>query len=295
MTETPFFSVIIPTYNRGPLLIKSINSVLSQTYTDFELIIVDDGSTDNTYEVVMSFTDSRIHYYYKENEERNFARNFGIEKACGKYVCFLDSDDYYLPQHLSRAYQIITQTKERFLHFGYRVVDELGNEVLTVRELPEDVSESLIRDNYLGPNGIVVERFLLKSIGFIRSFDYIIGEDHLLWLQLNARSKLRIVNEVTVVMLEHPQRSLNIIDHRRFARGLNDMVNHIKLDQLFYDFYGNKVHFFIADRFRFGALLFAMSNERSYALKLLVKSVFISPTILLTRPFYGVVKNLLKN
>src|SRR5690606_25041004 len=94
MTDTPFFSIILPTYNRGPLLSKSISSVLSQKFTDFELIVVDDGSTDNTREVVQSFSDPRIHYYYKENEERNFARNFGISMAKGKYVCFLRSEEH---------------------------------------------------------------------------------------------------------------------------------------------------------------------------------------------------------
>ncbi|MCS6985063.1 MAG: glycosyltransferase family 2 protein, partial [Leptospiraceae bacterium] len=80
----PFFSVILPTYNRASWLPRSIQSVLDQKFQDFELIIVDDGSTDNTREVVAHFSDPRIKYYYKENQERSAARNFGIRKASGQ-------------------------------------------------------------------------------------------------------------------------------------------------------------------------------------------------------------------
>ncbi|MBK7095788.1 MAG: glycosyltransferase family 2 protein [Saprospiraceae bacterium] len=94
------FSIIIPSYNRANMISKAILSVLDQTYTDWELIIVDDGSTDNTSEVVNSFDDIRIKYFYKDHEERSIARNFGIEKAAGTYISFLDDDDYYLPEFL---------------------------------------------------------------------------------------------------------------------------------------------------------------------------------------------------
>lgn len=96
----PFFSIILPTYNRAAFIAQAIDSVLNQTYSDFELIIIDDGSKDNTKEVVASFNDERVSYYFQENQERSVARNNGIQKAKGQYICFLDSDDYYLPNHL---------------------------------------------------------------------------------------------------------------------------------------------------------------------------------------------------
>ena len=88
------FSIITPAYNRGKFLHTCINSVLMQEYSNWELILVDDGSTDNTMDVVNSFNDERIMYYRKENEERSIARNFGIKKASGDYLLFLDSDDF---------------------------------------------------------------------------------------------------------------------------------------------------------------------------------------------------------
>ena len=96
------FSIILPSFNRAHFIQIAINSVIEQTYSSWELIIIDDGSTDNTKKVVSSFEDKRIRYYFKENEEKSVARNLGIEKANGRYISFLDDDDYYHPQFLER-------------------------------------------------------------------------------------------------------------------------------------------------------------------------------------------------
>jgi glycosyltransferase involved in cell wall biosynthesis len=96
----PFFTIIIPTYNRATKLPNAIQSVLEQTYTDFELIIIDDGSTDGTKEAVSGFKDERIRYVYQENAELSAARNRGVNEARGTYICFLDDDDIYLENHL---------------------------------------------------------------------------------------------------------------------------------------------------------------------------------------------------
>ena len=98
------FSVIIPTYNRANLLKLAIQSVLDQQYQNWELIVVDDGSTDETAEIVQKFSDPRICYVYQENQKLSAARNTGIEHCKGKYVCFLDDDDYYLENHLINFY-----------------------------------------------------------------------------------------------------------------------------------------------------------------------------------------------
>ena len=96
----PTVSVIVPAYNQGHYLEECIQSVLKQTYEDFEIIIVDDGSTDNTQEVSTSFSDSRVHYIHQENRGLSGARNTGIKKAKGSYITYLDSDDLFLPKKL---------------------------------------------------------------------------------------------------------------------------------------------------------------------------------------------------
>lgn len=97
----PTFTVIIPTYNRASRLPAAINSVVAQNYEDWELIIIDDGSSDNTKQVCQPFlSDERINYVYQKNKELNGARNTGVRQAKGAYCCFLDDDDQFLPDHL---------------------------------------------------------------------------------------------------------------------------------------------------------------------------------------------------
>jgi len=92
--SNPFFSVIVPTYNRAFILERCINSILAQEYVSFEIIVVDDGSTDNTKDVVCQYMDSRINYFFQENSGVSVARNQGSKLAKGDYLVFLDSDDY---------------------------------------------------------------------------------------------------------------------------------------------------------------------------------------------------------
>src|SRR5438128_1726139 len=109
MIKQPCFSVIIPTYNRAAFLPKTIQSVTAQAFTDWEIIIVDDGSTDDTKDVVEGIAESRLRYIFQQNAERSAARNNGIRQAKGKYICFLDSDDQYLQTHLQSIYDFLKE------------------------------------------------------------------------------------------------------------------------------------------------------------------------------------------
>ena len=100
-------SVIIPTYDRAAYLVEAIQSVLDQTFQDFELIAVDDGSTDNTREVVERFNDKRIRYLWQENHGVSAARNTGIKASSGEYIAFLDSDDIWLPENLELKVRLL--------------------------------------------------------------------------------------------------------------------------------------------------------------------------------------------
>ncbi len=106
----PFFSVIIPLYNKEKFIENTLKSILCQSFIDFEVIIVNDGSTDGSEKKVFDFKDDRIRYYYKENEGVSIARNYGIQKAKSDYITFIDADDYWYPNFL----QIMHQTIQRY-------------------------------------------------------------------------------------------------------------------------------------------------------------------------------------
>ncbi len=127
MNQEVKVSVIMPAYNSEVYIRESIDSVLAQTFTDFELIVVDDGSTDNTAGIVESYTDSRIRLLRQPNRGVSVARNTGLDAARGQFISFLDSDDLYYPDFLKVAYQLnqSNQTEMSFTNFteSYGVED----------------------------------------------------------------------------------------------------------------------------------------------------------------------------
>jgi glycosyltransferase involved in cell wall biosynthesis len=124
---SPFFSIIIPTFNRSRLISRAIESVIAQDFEDWEMIVVDDGSTDSTGDVVRLFSDidQRISYHYSENQGAAAARNLGSSFASGKYFAFLDSDDEYFSNHLSlRADMISAEPAIELLHGNVEVIGD---------------------------------------------------------------------------------------------------------------------------------------------------------------------------
>lgn len=120
-------SVIIPTYNREKLISETVQSVLDQTFSDFELIIIDDGSTDGTEDVVNSFLDDRIKYIYQTNSGRSHARNHALNMARGRYITFLDSDDLYLPDKLQLQVDFLdTHPEFGMVYASAYCMDEAG-------------------------------------------------------------------------------------------------------------------------------------------------------------------------
>ena len=102
MTSSPVFSVIIPTFNRADLVLNAVISVLEQTFSNYEVVVVDDGSTDETRALLQPYAD-RIRYFYQENAGVSAARNRGIAESRGEYLAFLDSDDLFAPRMLEEA------------------------------------------------------------------------------------------------------------------------------------------------------------------------------------------------
>ncbi|MBN2137845.1 MAG: glycosyltransferase family 2 protein [Sedimentisphaerales bacterium] len=131
-------SVVIPTYNRAEFVVRAIDSVLEQTWRDYEVIVVDDGSTDNTKEVLGPYMD-RISYIYQDNAGVSVARNTGIEAAKGQWVAFLDSDDEWLPEKLAVQMSCVSNNPEIVAHVTNATVvlgDDDTVDLFTIRGRP---------------------------------------------------------------------------------------------------------------------------------------------------------------
>jgi len=124
----PVVSVIVPTYNRGQFIADAVQSVLSQSFTDFEVIVVDDGSSDNTAEVMRGFDDARVIYLRQANKGRSNARNHALSRARGRYIAFLDSDDLYMPGKLAMQVDYLdTHPGTGMVYTSAHCIDYSGN------------------------------------------------------------------------------------------------------------------------------------------------------------------------
>lgn len=203
------FSIIIPTYNRAAFLPKAIESVLTQTYTDWELIIVDDGSTDNTKDVVSQYGDSRITYLYQENAERSAARNNGIVHAKGEYVCFMDSDNVILPNRLQLLSETITKTACYFTDIEYRNEGKGSSVIKTGRRYPFPMDVDMLIQDIIATPQLCCATEILRKHQFNPALS--IGEDMELLFRITEEYPLVYVpNQATVVEVEHEGRSVAI-------------------------------------------------------------------------------------
>lgn len=167
MTKEPVFSVIIPTYNRAGIIRRAIESILCQTFRQFELIIVDDGSTDNTKEHIASYQDDRIIYVYKENGGQNSALNKGLEIASGKYIAFCDSDDAWLPQKLEKTYQKYLSDESISVVYHWTGIC-INNKVELAREdvLEGNIYRAVLKQGYLtSPTFLSCKKECFETIG----------------------------------------------------------------------------------------------------------------------------------
>ena len=201
------FSIVIPTYNRVAFLPKAIESVLAQTYTDWELIIVDDGSTDNTREVVSQYNDERVTYIYQQNAERSVARNNGINHAKGDYVCFLDSDNVMLPNRLQLLSETITKKACYFTDIEYRNEEKGASQIKIGRKYPFPMDVDMLIQDIIATPQLCCATEILRKHQFNPALS--IGEDMELLFRITAEYPLiYIPNQATVVEVEHEGRSV---------------------------------------------------------------------------------------
>jgi glycosyltransferase involved in cell wall biosynthesis len=162
----PGISVIIPTYNRAQLVTKAIDSVLAQTYHDYEIIVVDDGSTDNTKEVLQPYMD-RIRYIYQENAGVSAARNAGIRVAKGEWIAFIDSDDQWLPDKLSAQIEFVSRSYTKVCFTGVEFVRMEGRSTQKVSKHEPKVFKNPL-DLIVGDSVVLYVQSLLIDAGLLR-------------------------------------------------------------------------------------------------------------------------------
>lgn len=219
--QHPFFSVVISTKNRAELVNKAVQSIFKQTFQDFEVIVIDNASTDHTEEVLTSIQDHRFFYLRNEfDKERCFARNRGIQNATGTYICFLDSDDEFLPIHLQTLYDAIQKSNHKKALFFTNAYETYNFENLRERICPNledyELFEYILTYTF-NPARVAIHHTILKECQFDEKIPGL--EDLDLWLRIAAKYALFQIKERTILYHIHDE-SYSVSSSNRLEREL---------------------------------------------------------------------------
>jgi glycosyltransferase involved in cell wall biosynthesis len=191
--DYPLVSVIMPTYNREVLLVEAVDSVIEQSYEHWELIIVDDGSVDNTAAVVNDRygKDERIKYIHQPNQGQSVARNNGVEFSSGEYIAFLDSDNLWDANRLREGVSVLQENPEVGLCYADVIYIDANSDEIHRINMPRYtgfVFPKLIVDNFVSMNTVMVRRAVLPSL---RPFNQKnrLDEDYELWLDMSVKNQ----------------------------------------------------------------------------------------------------------
>jgi glycosyltransferase involved in cell wall biosynthesis len=288
------FSIIIPTYNRVNFLKHSISSALEQDFEDFEVIVVDDASTDGTEEVVKSIKSDKLAYIKKSmNGERAAARNTGTNAARGEFVYFHDSDDLLYPNHLKEAEKLILSEPETvFFVLGYEIKE--GNKVISrINDFSGNLNERIIKGNFLSCK-VFVQRDIALNFPFNEDRELSGSEDYELWLRLAARYMLNYSTTITSALILHQGRSVQNEDPEKLIKRVSILEEVVVKDDRVYAALRKYFSDFKSDNLSYISLHLAMSGHKMLAFKCLSDSLTAAPLRLIsTRRFYAIVKKLL--
>jgi len=210
--KNPFFSIIIPLYNKEKFIKNTIESVLNQKFNDFEILLVNDGSTDNSLKQLEGFSDNRIKVFSQENKGVSVARNLGLEKSNGTYICFLDADDYWYPYFLSQFYKYIELLPNQKV-FTSAFEFEIQNKIIPFVYSMKKTADYQIVDYFeasrkkhpvIGTSTSVFHRDVFEKSG-VFDVRFRTGEDSDLWIRIGLHFLVVFIWKIGARYVYDPQ------------------------------------------------------------------------------------------
>lgn len=231
MKKNPLVSIIIPTYNREEFIADAIQSVINQTYKNFEILVIDDGSKDNTKNIIQSMKDSRLFYFLQKHNGRSSARNLGISISKGKYITFLDSDDLYLPEKIEKQVTYLEQNLQySMIYSSAKCIDEKGaclNYTYTATAsgwIYEKIA-------YFLPTTIILPTVMVRKRIFqeIGIFDEKMNrfEDIDMWRRISRQCMIYAMPDITCLIRTHKDNHIKNQDPKQIIKNLEYYKNKI--------------------------------------------------------------------
>jgi glycosyltransferase involved in cell wall biosynthesis len=294
MIVSPFFSVIIPTYNRAHYIRETVQSVLNQTFSLFEIIVVDDGSTDNTKEVIETIKDSRVSYYKKTNGERAAARNYGTQHASGQYITFLDSDDLFLEHHLREAYNTINKNKSpEIVHLNFMILNKSDGKIQYFNKKNFNVRNELIVGNPFACMGVFLKKEIALSYPFNEDRDLSATEDYELWIRLASRFNFIINNNSTSYIVNHDERSVTNTDETKLLNRKNKFLKYAFEDEFVKKIFLKSLAKMESSLDTYISIHLALSGQKKRSLFYLRNAFMKDPLVIFSRRFHAIIKRLI--
>lgn len=294
MIKSYYFSIIISTYNRSDLILKTIASIYDQEFTDFELIVVDDGSTDNTEQIVKQIGHLTLKYIRISNVERGAARNLGFTNASGKYINYFDSDDLFLP---------CLKDLKKFLENNDRPAVVYGtikhmNTLTSAEEVKpppfKSFTKNLVHNNFLACGSVFLRRDVAFNFRFHEHRRLSSAEDWELWLRVHADYAFLKFNQDVFCQVNHSTRSLQTINAKRIEERDLYFIECIKKNTRVVEYYGSLADLFIADRYTFIALAYTHLNKAK-AFNYWYRALMQSYRVIYRKRFWAVFRKFVLN
>lgn len=197
MKSKPKISVLMSVYNGEKFISESINSILNQTYKNFEFLIVNDGSTDNSEKIIKSFSDSRIKYFLKPNTGLTKSLNFGLKKSKGKFIARIDCDDISSPHRLEYQIKKIEKNKDLGLVASRALIIQNKNKTHTPFYSDRKIKEIIKIKNPFVHSSVLISKDLFQKINFYNE-TFSVTQDYDAWMRLSKISKLTMIDDVLV-------------------------------------------------------------------------------------------------
>lgn len=224
----PKISVVMPVYNSEDFVGEAIESIINQTFRDFEFIIVNDGSTDRTYHIINSFYDDRIKIINAKHSGNYVARNLGLSIARGKYICVMDSDDLSLPERFYKQFTFMESHNEIGVCGGYVKIKD-SNKIIKPPNNHEEIKVWLLSSICLIHPSIFVRTKLIKMYNLNYNEQYIYASDYDFLVMVARRSKIWCIEDEVLLYRRHPSQ---ISKKRNLEQGI--IADQIRLYQLRY-------------------------------------------------------------
>lgn len=299
MESTPFFSIVIPTYNRAGFILNTLDTVFSQKFTNYEVIVVDNCSTDNTLELLQPLVNKgKIKFIqHDKNYERAKSRNTGMKNAHGKYLTFLDSDDFMYPDNLQDAYDFIKKNPNtKVFHNLYELVNEKKEKVYgyNFQKLTNPLKQ-IAEGNFLSCIGVFLHQEVYQSISWDETPQLTGSEDYEFWLRVIGNyPDLGRIDKVNSGILDHPNRSVNTLQISQAETRFEYFIKKLEKDGTYQNSYANYLHKIKATLYIFLAGMAKEANDLLAVRKYKKRAYKADKSIIFRRNYQHITLYLLK-